>query len=269
MSGWSGFPMSKCPMCILSRTISNGLSIVDFFLRSCWTETESSRDQVFVPTEWQRIGQRERGEGEEENKSRATLVLSMVIPQKERRWTEVWSLSPCSCPPSLTPLRQVGSSAFFFTEGTGSPSPDHPPSRFIVEKPDFDGWTEARARGLDLRNFLKSDSGDAWAMCYVRIGDGIREGWKTFSVCYRGGVGWSFGKMEVRRCQKNVVGIFIVFRWLEDVCLMQRLLCNFYAKIFISRWTEMCRSSFLKFVFFFNIFRIFFRKFVYTYINNI
>lgn len=162
MSGWSGFPMSKCPMCILSRTISNGLSIVDFFLRSCWTETESSRDQVFVPTEWQRIGQRERGEGEEENKSRATLVLSMVIPQKERRWTEVWSLSPCSCPPSLTPLRQVGSSAFFFTEGTGSPSPDHPPSRFIVEKPDFDGWTEARARGLDLRNFLKSDSGDAW-----------------------------------------------------------------------------------------------------------
>lgn len=33
-------------------------------------------------------------------------------------------------------------------------------------------------------------------------------------------------------------------------CLMQRLLCNFYAKIFISRWTEMCRSSFLKFVFF-------------------
>lgn len=106
---------------------------------------------------------KERGEGEEENKSRATLVLSMVIPQKKgRRWTEVWSLSPCSCPPSLTPLRQVGSSAFFFTEGTGSPSPDHPPSRFIVEEPDFDGWTEARARGLDLRNFLKSDSGDAW-----------------------------------------------------------------------------------------------------------
>lgn len=35
--------------------------------------------------------------------------------------------------------------------------------------------------GLDLRNFLKSDSGDA-----VRIGDGIGEGWKTFSVSYRG-----------------------------------------------------------------------------------
>lgn len=34
---------------------------------------------------------------------------------------------------------------------------------------------------------------------YVRIGDGIGEGWKTFSVSYRGGIGSRFGKIEVRR----------------------------------------------------------------------
>lgn len=67
----------------------------------------------------------------------------------------MWSLSLRSCPllshlfdrlDLLPPLRK---------ELAELPPSDHPPSRFIVEKPDFDGWTEARARGSGLEKFFK------------------------------------------------------------------------------------------------------------------
>lgn len=120
---------------------------------------------------------------------------------------------------------------------------DHPPSRFIVEKPDFDGWTEARAKGSGLEKFFKV--GQWRCSGYVRIGDGIGEGWKTFSVSYRGGIGSRFEKIEVRRyilvVRKTLLG-YLFSPIGMDVCLIDKV-CNFYAKIFVRD------RSFFKFVF--------------------
>ena len=77
----------------------------------------------------------------------------MVIPKKDDAGQRCGH-----CPFGRVPFSHTSSTGWIFCLLYGrnwlspSPPPDHPPSRFIVEKPDFDGWTEARAR---LEKFFK------------------------------------------------------------------------------------------------------------------
>lgn len=159
-------------------------------------------------------GKESEEEEKKKNKSRATLVLSMVIPKKDDAGQRCGH-----CPFSRSPLLshlfdRLDLLPPLRKELAESPL-DHPPSRFIVEKPDFDGWTEARAKGSGLEKFFKV--GQWRCSGYVRIGDGIGEGWKTFSVSYRGGIGSRFEKIEVRRyilvVRKTLLGFFIFADW--------------------------------------------------------
>lgn len=192
------------------------------FLRSCWTGTESSRDQVFVPTEWQRI---RGGRKKKINKSRATLVLSMVIPKKDDAGQRCGH-----CPFGRVPFSHTSSTGWIFCllYGRNWLSPSPPPIiplRALLSRNriSMDGQ-RPEPEGLDLRNFLKSDSGDA-----VRIGDGIGEGWKTFSVSYRG---WRFGKIEVRRyilvVRKTLLGYLCSLIGMDRRMFVWSKVCNYF-----------------------------------------
>lgn len=166
MSGSSGFPMSKplvtIPVCIFSRTISNGFSIValpSFVL---------NRDREFPRSGFRshRMAKNQRRKKKKINKSRATLVLSMVIPKKDDAGQRCGH-----CPFGRVPFSHTSSTGWIFCllYGRNWLSPSPPPIiplRALLSRNriSMDGQ-RPEPEGLDLRNFLKSDSGDAVGTC--------------------------------------------------------------------------------------------------------
>lgn len=165
MSGSSGFPMSKplvtIPVCIFSRTISNGFSIValpSFVL---------NRDREFPRSGFRshRMAKNQRRKKKKINKSRATLVLSMVIPKKDDAGQRCGH-----CPFGRVPFSHTSSTGWIFCLLYGrnwlSSLPPIIPLRALLSRNriSMDGQ-RPEPEGLDLRNFLKSDSGDAVGTC--------------------------------------------------------------------------------------------------------
>lgn len=153
-------PVFPCPnlslrsRCASSRGQFRTVSPLSRFLPSIVL----NRDREFPRSGFRshRMAKNQRRKKKKINKSRATLVLSMVIPKKDDAGQRCGH-----CPFGRVPFSHTSSTGWIFCLLYGrnwlspSPPPDHPPSRFIVEKPDFDGWTEARARGSGLEKFFK------------------------------------------------------------------------------------------------------------------
>lgn len=162
-------PVFPCPnlslrsRCASSRGQFRTVSPLSRFLPSIVL----NRDREFPRSGFRshRMAKNQRRKKKKINKSRATLVLSMVIPKKDDAGQRCGH-----CPFGRVPFSHTSSTGWIFCLLYGrnwlSSLPPIIPLRALLSRNriSMDGQ-RPEPEGLDLRNFLKSDSGDAVGTC--------------------------------------------------------------------------------------------------------